>query len=128
MFSWFGYHTVVEWYSVGFHSVIIDKLDKTNLENADPGIIDTCKQLDLMQREIRYMYLSTIKNYVPWQFLWDGSLGKFLCVNFYSLFQKLKLKKNRVNLYISPPIAALQVLINQYFWESKKDTNAFWPF
>ena len=26
-FSCFGYYTVVEWYSVGFHSVEMDKLD-----------------------------------------------------------------------------------------------------
>ena len=47
-------------------------------------------------------------------FLYEmGVWVNFLCVDFYSLSQKLKLKKNQ---NISQPIAAL--LINQFFWES----------
>ena len=52
LFSWFGYYTVtvVEWYLVGFHSgFLMNKLDKTNLENA--ALLICLK------------YLSTIRNY-----------------------------------------------------------------
>ena len=35
IFLWFGYYTVVEWYSVRVHSAIMDKLNKTYLNNAE---------------------------------------------------------------------------------------------